>query len=1034
MRKFAGMMIVLLLSSLLQSFGQTAPVTGTVLAEDGKTPLIGVTVLNATTKKGTQTDASGHFSIAAEKGQQLVFSYIGYGIIKINASDASKVVMKPSNGELGEVVVTAMDIKRNARELGYSVQRVSGDEIAATQRENFVNALQGRVAGVTITPTTGQAGSGSSIVLRGFNSLSLSNQPLFVVDGIIVDNQTLNQTSNGGAGIGLVSDMANKNSDYTNRAADINPADIASITVLKGPEATALYGSQASSGAIVITTKRSKGKGVHVSYDNSFRTQKITRYNKITNAYNTGTDGVYTSIFQSGSGTFFGPKYSDTTKLYDNVHNFFRTGFAQTHNLGVDFGVKNSGFRFSASYINQDGVIPNNNYKKLNLRLSNTTKIGKYVEITPSFSVINSVNNKPLRGAGGYLLDLYLWPTDHDIHNWQDSTGGKATLVAGNSPNAEVDNPVFSVQRNLSQDKNNRYIATLGININPFPWLSLAGRFGYDAYHTDGYMLYNPDSYNVTAAQNGALENYYLKYWSYNHTITATASKTYKKFNGRLMIGTMWQDNETGMYAVRGTNLTDPMGTDSSNTDPTTRTRLLRNAKGEYNMSINRNIAYFGEAAIGYNDLAFVSFTQRFETTSIMPAASRNYNYPGISASFIPSEVIPGMKTSKVLSYWKLRASMASTARLSDPYANQSVFVNNLASGGGYSYGYTNANPNLKPERQKTYEIGTEFRMFDGRINAEVSYYNTLVKDQIAQGFRASYGTGFILNTMNAASTRNKGIEAMISASPVRTKDFGWDLTLNFNKMYNKVLAIPSTLTEYYIADTWVYANARGGLMRGGSTTTITGYHYSRNNKGDILINPLTGLPVIDATFGVIGDRNPDFTLGINNTLRYKKWTLSFLWDLKVGGDVFDATDMYLTVQGKGIKTADRETARVIKGVLNDGLQNTDKPTENNIVVLPYRQQAYYTNMPEEEFLQKDVNWFRLRDLTISYNFGKWKSISNIGAFATFNDLVLITNYRGADPVSNGNTSANKGVGGFGFDYGNLPAPVSANFGLRVSF
>lgn len=1040
MQKTACMIIAFLLLSILQSWGQTITVKGTVWAEDGKTPLPGVTVQNSVTKKGTQTDADGHYAIQATRGDELVFSYIGYTTSKVTAGSGNteRVTMKSSSGELGEVVVTAMDIKRNARELGYSVQKVGGDEIAGAQRDNFLNALQGRVAGLTVTSTSGQAGAGSSIVLRGFNSLSLSNQPLFVIDGVIADNQTLSQDSQGGTGIGLASNQFNKNSDYTNRIADINPADIASVTVLKGPEATALYGSQASSGAIVITTKRNTSTGLHLTYDNSFRIQKQTRFNKTVDNFGPGTNGVYSNIFQATSGSFFGPEYNKDVTLYDNAHHFFRTGFTQQHNLGVDFGVKNSGFRFSTSYLNQDGVIPNNTYDKLNLRLSNTTKIGKYVTVTPAISYVTNTNNKPIRGPGGYLLDLYTWPADHDIRDWQTADGLKKVIIDGDTPQSELDNPLFSVNRNLSQDKTDRMIATLGIDINPFPWLSLAGRFGYDTYKTDGYMLLNPESYLVTAAMNGALDNYYLKYFSYNHTITATAHKDWGKFGGRIMVGTMWQDNETGIYAVRGQGLTDPMGTDSSNTDPTSRTRLLRNVYGLPNQSINRNIAYFGEVSLSYNNLLFLSFTQRFEESSILPKSSRNYNYPGISASFIVSDLIPGLKNSK-LDYWKLRASRASTARLPDPYANQSVFGNNLASGGGYSYSYVNANPNLKPEKQNTYEIGTEVRMFNGRINAEVSYYNTKVTDQIAQNLRQSYGTGFVLNTQNVASTRNTGIEAMVSLAPVRAKDWGWDISFNFNKMFNKVLMLPPTLPEYYLSETNVYGNARGGIFQGGPTTTITGYSYMRNNNGDILISPLTGQPVINSKFTVIGDRNPNFTLGTTNSIRYKNWSLNFLWDLKVGGDIYDATDQYLTVQGRSLKTADRLTPRIVKGVLQDGLENSAHPTVNNITIIPFYQQTYYTQMPEEEFVQKNVNWFRLRDLSLNYTFPaemmsgvKW--IKSLGLYATFNDLVLITNYRGADPSGNVNTSSNRGVGGFGFDYGNLPAPISMNFGLKVSF
>jgi hypothetical protein len=227
--------------------------------------------------------------------------------------------------------------------------------------------------------------------------------------------------------------------------------------------------------------------------------------------------------------------------------------------------------------------------------------------------------------------------------------------------------------------------------------------------------------------------------------------------------------------------------------------------------------------------------------------------------------------------------------------------------------------------------------------------------------------------------------------------------------------------------------------VRGGATTTITGFGYERNTNGDILISPTTGLPVVDQTFRVRGDRNPDFTLGTLNNIRYKNFSLSMLWDMKIGGDVFNGTERYLTIQGKGRRTADRETPRIVTGVLRDGLQNSATPTPNNIVVTPYYQDAYYIQMPEEEFIEKDVNYLRLRDVSMNYTFSKGtltrvKAIKSLAVFVTANDLVLITNYVGADPAGNANTAGSRGVGGFGFDYGNLPSPVSINFGIRASF
>jgi len=400
------------------------------------------------------------------------------------------------------------------------------------------------------------------------------------------------------------------------------------------------------------------------------------------------------------------------------------------------------------------------------------------------------------------------------------------------------------------------------------------------------------------------------------------------------------------------------------------------------------------------------------------------------------SDIFPGLKRNNLVSYWKLRTSLAGTARLNPPYSTQSVFVNNFASGGGYSYGFFNNNADLEPEKQKTYELGTEFRLFKSKLNLEVTYYNTLNKGQIINAFRLSYGTGFVLNTQNAASTRNQGVEVALDYTILKKKEFTWNTRMNFNKMWNKVEDMPRNVAEYYIADTWLYGNARGGLVLGGPTTTITAYGYARNNAGQILISPTNGVPVVDAIFRVRGDRNPDFTLGWNNLFSWKRWKLNMLWDLKVGGDIYNGNNMFLTRTGRSKLTADRLEPRVIEGVLKDGKENTATPTINTIAIIPYYEQLYYTTMPEEAFIEKDVHWFRMRDLTLSYTFSSnfIKGLKNLSAFITANDLILLTNYSGADPNVNGNTAGSRGVGAFGFDYGTLPSPIQVNFGIRASF
>jgi len=1040
--------MALMLLITQQLFAQLRTVTGIILSSEDNSPLSGVTVTNVETKKSTTTDEAGSFSIQGAAGQTLLFSYVGFSSLRtpITNSDNVRMTLKKSAGsQLEEVVVTAMDIRRNPRELGYSVQTVKGSDIQETQRENFLNSLQGRVAGATITSTSGTPGASSTIVLRGFNSLSLSNQPLFVVDGIIIDNSTIDAVNNVAAAAG----QNTTSNDFTNRIADINPNDIESVTVLKGPEATVLYGSMASSGAIVITTRKAKltkGKPFNLSYDNSIRFQSLQRFPAAFNGFTQGTNGNGNSaIFTS-----FGPALEPGTPTYDNVGNFFRTAWGQTHNLGVDFGAPMSSFRLTTSIYDQDGVVPNTNLKRLNFKLTNTTKIGKYIDITPSLAYTNSDNKKTLKGAGGYLLNLYLWPITDNAIDYAKENGKKRfiTNVDAADNASEIDNPFFAVNRNSSRDKQDRYISTLAININPLSWLSIAGRFGYDYYTTNGYQYRDPQSSSQSSLANlGSLDNYYVKYRGYNHTISATARHTAGKWNGRLTVGSRWNQTQTERYGVSGTK--DSLRIyDSSGTNPLTRTRLSAAKYGQWNQYLLKQIAGFGEATIGYNNYVFLTASMAFESSSVLPKSNRNYSYPGASLSVMMSDLIPKIKGS-ALTFWKLRTSLASTARLPDPYLNQSNFIDVSVSSNvafPYQYGFLNANPNLKPEKQKTFEVGTELRLLRDRISIDMAYYNTLATDQIAQSFRASYGTGFVLNTQNNSSVRNEGVEISMGIDPVKTKDFSWNVQFNFNHMWNKVLSIPAPIAQsggdYYDASTWVYLNTRGGIVEGGTTGTITSYGYARNNNGDIIVDATTGLPTLDGVFRVHGDRTPDFTLGTINRFKYKNFSLSFLWDLKVGGDVYNGTSEYLTINGKTQKTADRLTPRVIQGVLNDGLQNTDNPTPNNIIVTPYYNNLYYgsTAMPDEDYIEHDVNYFRLRDISLYYalpsDFLKrnLRGFQSLSFFATANDVVLFTNYSGADPASNAGNASLRGVGAVGFDYGNIASPLSFNFGLRATF
>jgi hypothetical protein len=312
--------------------------------------------------------------------------------------------------------------------------------------------------------------------------------------------------------------------------------------------------------------------------------------------------------------------------------------------------------------------------------------------------------------------------------------------------------------------------------------------------------------------------------------------------------------------------------------------------------------------------------------------------------------------------------------------------------------------------------------------------YRKTTTVQIVNDIRGSYGTGYILFNLNGASTRNQGLEVTLRGTPVQKPGFSWDVLANFESARAKVLSLPNSLPESYVSDTWLYGNVRNGSAPGLSVMSLTGFYYLRNNQDQILIDPTTGLPLRSSVFIDRGyDRQPDYTVGLTNSFKYGRFGLNFLVDFRKGGDVFNATEHYLTVRGLATSTLDRETPRVIAGVLRDGKENSATPTANNIVVVPSIQNGYYLNMSEELFIEKNINWVRLRDVTLNYNVPE-RLLRNASVFVTGTDLFLITNYTGLDPIVNGNSAAVGGSGGAGIDYGNFPIPRGLNVGVRMGF
>jgi ferric enterobactin receptor len=1046
MRKM--LLLMLFLGSLVlytnPLLAQEKTVSGTVIGENDNAPIRDVTITIKGTRNATKTNAAGFYSINAGKGQVLVFTFIDYARQEVTVGDNDMINIRlvQSQKQLGEVVVTAYGASRSRRELASQAQSVKGAEIAQTQKDNWINALAGRVAGANITPTSGTPGASTSIVLRGAVSLGNSNQPLFIVDGVPIDNQTLNQenliAASNASGVGF----ANRNSDYGNRASDINPEDIESVTILKGPEASALYGSDGASGAIVITTKKGKSGKATVSYDNSFRTEKVYLFPEIQKVYSRGSNGIAdvnatVNPFLAGAQfAYFGPKYAAGTKLYDNVAAFFKTGFTQKHNINVEGGSEISTYRLSVNYLDQSGVVPKTAFERLTIRLGGTAKISPKLNILTSFNYANSTTDKASKGAGGYLLNLLNYPSDLDVKDYINPNGSRKLYRSSSTAlSAEFDNPFWDVNKNTAQDKIDRITGNFTVNFNPFNWLNMAAIVGLDFYGQTGYYVTHPQS-RFGFATNGFINLYEQNTRNLNSVYRATAKKTMGDFSNSFTAGLSLDDNKTKIESQRGERFYESDFVSMNNTDP-----LSRDAKTT--VLNDRKVRFFGNYVLGYNNYLFLSLAGSREGTSklVSRKVDKNpyYNFGSASLSFVFTD-LEIIKKIDWLNYGKARISYGTTGKgPSLAYIIDNTFVSQITTGGGYAYGVTGNNYDLKPEYTENLEFGGEMKFFKSRLSLDVTRYSLKSRDQIIPA-RISYGTGFVIKWLNGGIVENKGIEAIVNVTAIKSKNFNWDITANFDRNRGKVIALPSGLPTYYDSDTWVFGNLRSQAYKGAAVGNLAGFSLARNANGDILINPATGLPISSGDFAVVGDRQPDFRVGLINSFNYKNLSFSFNLDFRKGGDVFNGNEYFLFLTGLSTKSVDRETPVTITGVLNDGLQNTTTPTKSTITVYPYYRSDFYgTSAATEADFIESVNWMRLRDATLSYRLPasllkKQNFVKGASVFVTGTDLFIITNYTGADPSVNTNNASNRGVGGAGIDYGSLSTPRGLNAGIKVQF
>jgi TonB-linked SusC/RagA family outer membrane protein len=999
----------------------TGTIGGKVVEATTGRALPGVQITLLGLQRTIVSNSTGDFAFTAVPAgeHRISVQSIGYATaeqsVRVTAGQMVRAEVRLTEAviSMDALVVTSLGQTAKQRSLGTAQQTVTGATIAGAQKENFINALQGRVAGLEVYSSSGVPGASSQIIIRGVSSISGNNSPLMIIDGLPVDNRVMHSNQM------FPSQFENRGVDFTNRSSDFNPEDIETLTVLKGPEAAALYGIDAANGAIVITTKRGKAGVGRFDYSNSLKVDIPGRVPETQHVYGPSSQGSSTFLF-------YGNPYPDGATLYNNTDGYFRNAMTQKHNLSFSGASDDSkiNYRVSASTVQQEGVIPTGEYNRFNVTASSQAVATSWLHTDAVVQFSSDNNLQPFKGANGPLLGLLAWPDTVDATDWITEEG-KRKRITTLSQASEIDNPYFSTYRNRNNGKTNRVNINVGFTFLPVSWGNLKSNIGVDNFSSKYQLVRDPESV-LGFSSGGTLDE--------NNTLTRNiSSQTLLNLNRKAitsdigisgMLGNAIRDERSDGAGATGNRFLDPTFISMNNTF--TRSAISR-------ITQRRLVSAFGQAQVDYKDYLFVTATGRNDWTSTIPSGANSFFYPGVNTSFVFSDAFPAVRkfvTGKVTAAW---AEVGKDAR---PYAYAPSLENKLTSYSGYGYGFTGPNPNLRPEFKTSYEFGTELGFLDGRLGLNAAVYRAETRDQIVDNVRASYASGFILINLNGARTRSEGLELTLNARPIRGRDLAWDIQANFTKSKSTVLALPDELPEYYSSDTWLVGNVRNGVSKGVSTMALTGYWYLRNKDGEILIDPTTGLPIKDTNFVDNGyDRQPDFLVGLSNNVRWKRFSLSALLDIRKGGDVYNATEWWLTQRGLSTRTLDRETPRVVKGVLRDGKENTATPTKNSIVVIPSVNTNFYLGMSEELFIEKDINWLRLRDVTVTYNLPDGIiGTRSMAVFLTGTELFLLTNYSGADPVVNGNTAATGGSGGIGIDFGNFPMPRGINFGVRVGF
>ena len=1094
---FKGILTLFLALVVQFSFAQEKTVTGTVTDESGL-PLPGVNIIVKGTTNGVQSDIDGNYSITASVGEVLTFSYLGLKTKEMAIGDANtiNVVMTEDAAALDEVVITAFGIKKEKRSVGYSVQEVKSEAIVNSGASNVLDALSGKSSGVQITRSSGSAGGGSRILIRGATSMVGNNQALIIIDGVRTNNETLNAQGGGTAGTA-----------QSNRLMDLNSEDIESVSVLKGAAATAVYGTAGSGGVVIITTKKgSKEEKFNVSISAQVAFDKVSQLTSLQDTYAQGRviGGVPTwrgpETGESGS---WGPRladleYSNNIADYDaangnlgsafdsqgvylwdnngflvptgqgngtpannynklNSEDFFRTGVSMTQNISLSGSNDKLTYRFSASDLEQEGIVPNEVYKRRTFNLGATLQATDKLSFESAINYTRSDYNRVQQGSNtsGLLLGLYRTPASFDNSNGlgTDARDDRSAYEFADRSQRNYrggggyDNPYWTINNAPGLEEVHRVFGNFKASYAFNNWVNLTLNTGVDVTSDKRKQSFEIGS--RTNPTGRILLDTYLTRQSDINLLLSGSGDINDDFEVNYTVGANWFSFVRDRQNAVGIGLTFPGFTDISNTSTVTSFEDTNRF---------RTMGVFGTVQVGWQNMAYLNFSARQDYDSRLRVPSKDFNlsdigffYPSISGSFVFSEVLPD---NDILSFGKLRASWAQVgAPPPSAYSTSTTYEVGVISGtwsNGISFpidGVTSfeldnlaGNAELKSELTTTREFGLDLKFLNHRIGLDVAYFESDIEDAILNASLAP-SSGFTSKWVNAGVMSSSGWEITLSGTPVMSENFTWNTTLNWSKSETIVEELAPGIERLFLAG---FQTAGTYLVEGLPYGAIVGGAYLREQAGTdtdtslsipggpVVIDPLTGYQDVDNTQRVIGDPNPDFILGWNNSLSYKNLTLNFLLDWKKGGDVWNGTAWALSFFGRSELTAQtrEETPIILDGVLPGGA-----PNDIEIV----RDRSYWTSnvggfgSVGEQFVD-DGGWVRLRELSLTYNFPE-KMFENLpfeSAYITFTgrNLWIDTGYNGVDPE----TSLTGNGNGQGFDYFNNPGTKSYMFKIGFNF